>query len=65
MGVGFFPLPSDVGLKVSRRFADVVKRTGEQCLDPQRLRKPQALCNFSAERCDLSQVLHQALVRFG
>jgi hypothetical protein len=30
MGVGFFPLLSDVGLKVSRRFADVVQGTGKE-----------------------------------
>jgi hypothetical protein len=73
MGIGFFPLPLDsffpllldVGLKVSRRFTDVVQGTGKECFEPQRLGKPQALCNFSAERCDLSQVLYQALVRFG
>jgi hypothetical protein len=64
MGIGFGLFPSDVLLKVQSDLADVVKSTGKQCFDPQQLRKPQALCNFSAERCDLGQMSNQRDIGF-
>jgi hypothetical protein len=65
MGVGNLALPSDVLLKIVRRFPDVVQGTCQEHFYPQAFRKTQPLSDFVAQASDFCQMGDERGVGFG